>query len=59
MWVKCSHCKYGGNGDNQCIAGRGIKRCKKDVGCSSASELLDKYKNDGCDYLRDCERTGY
>lgn len=52
MWVKCSHCKRGGNGNNQCIHGKDIKRCKNDVGCVTTGELLDKYKNGKQNYQK-------
>jgi hypothetical protein len=43
-WVKCSKCKYGGNGDGKCKYGGAIKRCADDIGCVSTGELLNKYK---------------
>lgn len=42
MWVKCSKCRLGGNGDNTCKYGKDVKRCAEDVGCVTTGIPIKK-----------------
>lgn len=42
MWVKCSKCKFGGNGDNTCKYGNNIERCADSIGCLTTGIPITK-----------------
>ncbi|MNW46842.1 hypothetical protein D3C74_241550 [compost metagenome] len=46
MFVACSECNRGGNGDESCSSGWKIKRGGPEKGACFSGDLLDKFKED-------------
>lgn len=46
LFVACSECKRGGNGDESCSSGWKVKRGGLEKGACFVGELLDKYEGE-------------